>query len=261
MLECKPSSTPLAAKVSLSSHDGRLLSSPTEFRMLVGCLQYLTLTRPGISFAVNSVAQYMSDPRLPHLLAVKRILRYIKGTMDQGLLLRPQPLSARISAYSDTDSAGCVDTRRSTTGYLIYHDTNLVSWSSKKQPTVSKSSAESEYRALSHACAETTWLTYLFYELGVSTQFPIYLYCDNLSATYMAANPVFYALTKHIELDYHFVRERVAFGSHQVRCLRSVDQPADSLTKGLLKTRHFVLRSKLVHPPMPSLRGGVKVES
>ncbi|XP_050157517.1 uncharacterized mitochondrial protein AtMg00810-like [Malus sylvestris] len=127
MLE-KPSSTP--AKVSPSAHDGPLLSSPTEFRMLVGCLQYLMLTRPDISFAVNSVGQYMSDPRLPHLLAVKRILRYIKGTIDHGLLLRPQPLSDRISAYSDPDWAWCVDTRRSTTGYLIYHGTNLVSWSS-----------------------------------------------------------------------------------------------------------------------------------
>ncbi|KAM2512647.1 hypothetical protein PS1_036897 [Malus domestica] len=127
MLECKPCSTHVAAKLSLSAHDGVPLSSPTEYRMLVGCLQYLTITRPDISFAVNNVAQYMSNPLSTHLLAVKRILRYVKGTLDQGLLLRPQPTSSRLFAFSDADWAGCVDTRRSTTGYLIYHGAKLVS--------------------------------------------------------------------------------------------------------------------------------------
>ena len=205
MLECKPCSTPVAAKLSISAHDGVPLSSPTDYRMLVGCLQYLMLTRPDISFAINNIAQYMSNPLSTHMLAVKRILRYVKGTIDQGLLLRPQPASSCLSAYSDAGWAGCINTRRSTTGYLIYHGANLVSWCSKKQPTVSRSSAESEYRALSHACAETTWHTYLLHELGVRTPFPVYLHCDNLSATYMAANPVFHARTRHIELDYHFV--------------------------------------------------------
>ncbi|XP_050117649.1 uncharacterized mitochondrial protein AtMg00810-like [Malus sylvestris] len=195
MVECKPCSIPVAAKTSLSANDGQLLSSPTEFRALVSCLQYLTLTRRDISFAVNTVAQFMASLCQPHLLAVKRILRYIKGSLTHGLLLRPQPVPSRISAYSDADWAGFVNTRRSTTGYLIYHGSNLVSWCSKKQPTVSKSSAESEYRALSHACSETTWLSYLFYELGIATQFPIHLYYDNLSTTYMAANPVFHART------------------------------------------------------------------
>lgn len=111
----------------------------------------------------------MNNPLSTHMLAVKRILRYVKDTIDQGLLLHPHPTSSRIFAYSDADWAGCVDTRRSTTGYLIYHGANLVSWCFKKQPIVSGSSAESEYRALSHACAETTWLTYLLHELGVTT--------------------------------------------------------------------------------------------
>lgn len=221
MLECKPCSTPVAPKLSLSSGDGEPLHFPTKYCMLVGCLQYLTLTRLDISFAVNNVAQYMSNPLSTHMLAVKRILRYVKGTLDLGLLIRPQLISSCISAYSDADWAWCVDTRRSTTGYLIYLGTNLVSWCSKKQPTVSHSSAESEYLALSHACAETTWLTYLLQELGVRTHFPVYLHCDNLSATYLAANPVFHARRRHIELDYHFVLEKAALGSHQVPSLRA----------------------------------------
>ncbi|BBG99703.1 Far-red impaired responsive family protein, partial [Prunus dulcis] len=214
MLDCKPTSTPLAAKISLSASDGDLLSSPTSYRELVGCLQYLTITRPDLAFAVNTVAQYMSAPRTSHMIAVKRILRYIKGTLDFGLTLCPQSSPARLTAYSDADWAGCPDSRRSTTGYLIYLGNNLISWCSKKQPTVSRSSTESEYRSLAHACAETTWLSYLLVELGVHLQFPITLHCDNLSATYLAANPVFHARTRHIELDYHFVREKVSLGSH-----------------------------------------------
>lgn len=199
MLERKPSSTPVAAKLTLSAHDGMPLSSPTEYRMLVGCLQFLTLTPPDISFAVNNFAQFISNPLSTHMMAVKRILPFtLKAPFMKGLL-RPQGISSRISAYSDSDWAWCVDTRRSTTDYLIYHGTNLVSWCSKKQPTVSRSSAESKYRALSHACAETSWLTYLFHELRVCIHFPVYLHCDNLSATYMAANPVFHAQRHHIE--------------------------------------------------------------
>ncbi|CAL2265123.1 unnamed protein product [Prunus armeniaca] len=256
MLHCKPANTPLAAKVPLSASDGVPLESPSDYREIVGSLQYLTLTRPDLSFAVSSIAQFMAAPRTSHLVAAKRILRYVKGTLDFGLSLSPQPSTARLSAYSDADWAGCPDSRRSTSGYLIYLGSNLISWCSKKQPTVARSSAESEYCSLAHSCAETTWLSYLISELGVSLHFPILLHCDNLSTTYMAANPVFHARTHHIELDYHFVREKVALGSHQVRYIPSIDQPADLLTKALHKPRHALLRSKLVQPGLSSFRGG-----
>lgn len=258
MLECKPSSTPIAAKAQLSANDGDLLHDPSEFRRLVGCLQYLTLTRPDIAFAVNSVAQFMSAPREPHLIAVKRILRYLKGSLDFGIPIRPTAGVPQLRAFSDADWAGCPDTRRSTTGYLIFLGNNLISWCSKKQPTVSRSSAESEYRSLAHACAETVWLSYLLHELGQPLSFPVVLSCDNISAIYMANNPVFHARTRHIELDYHYIRERVALGSHRVSFVPSLDQPADLLTKGLLKPRHVLLRSNLVCPRPPSLRGGVE---
>ena len=200
----------------------------------------------------------MSQPSLSHLVAVKRILRYVKGTLGHGLYFAPQRQPVHLSAYSDADWAGCPDSRRSTSGYLVYLGSNLISWCSKKQPTIARSSAESEYRSLAHACAETTWLGYLLYELGARVQFPILLHCDNLSATYMASNPVFHARTKHIELDYHYVREKVALGSHRVCFIPSIDQPADLLTKPLHKTRHFLLSNKLVRPEPPSLRGDVR---
>ncbi|XP_021827589.1 uncharacterized protein LOC110768200 [Prunus avium] len=151
LIHAQPAPTPLAAKPLLTATKGALLDSPTEYCELVGSLQYLTLTRPDISFAVNTVAQFMSSPRSTHMVAVKRILRYVKGTLDFGLTFQPQHASSRLLVYSDADWAGCPDLLRSTTGYLIYLGSNLISWCSKKQPTVSRSSAESEYRTLAHA--------------------------------------------------------------------------------------------------------------
>ncbi|CAL2224604.1 unnamed protein product [Prunus armeniaca] len=258
MVECKPCSTPIHSKAQLSSLDGEPLSDPTEFHRLVGSLQYLTLTRPDISFAVQHVAQFMSIPRTSHLTAAKRILRYLKGTLQLGLEFRSSSSPLALHAYSDADWAGCPDTRRSTSGYCIFLGPNLISWSAKKQPTVSRSSAESEYRSLAGVSAETVWISNLLHELHVPASRPITLYCDNLSATYMASNPVFHARTKHIELDYHFVRELVLSGSHRVQFVPSIDQTADLFTKGLLKQRFQLLRSKLVYQRPPSLRGNVK---
>ena len=163
-----------------------------------------------------------------------------------------------LSAFSNADWAGCPDTRRYTSGFCVFLGPNLISWSAKKQPTVSRSSAESEYRSLAQVCAETVWIAHLLRELQVSISSPITLYCDNLSTTYMASNPVFHARTKHIELDYHFIRERVTSGTHRVQFVPTIDQTADLFTKGLHKQRFQLLRSKLIHHRPPSLRGSVK---
>ncbi|XP_062029019.1 uncharacterized mitochondrial protein AtMg00810-like [Rosa rugosa] len=146
--------------------EGDFLPDPSVFREIVGSLQYLTITHPDIAFAVNSISQFMSQPHTPHLIAAKRILRYIKSTLDHGLFFRPHHQPAYLAAYVDADWVGCPDSCRSTSEYLVYLGTNLVSWSSKKQPTVARSSTVSEYRSLSHASAESTWLAFLLYELG-----------------------------------------------------------------------------------------------
>ncbi|XP_021826915.1 uncharacterized protein LOC110767631 [Prunus avium] len=258
LLECKPCSTPMASKGSLSRTTGLPLSDPSIYRQLVGTLQYLTLTRPDIAYAVQSVSQFMGSPTDLHMEAVKRILRYLKGTLGHGLPLRRSTASSILVAYSDADWAGCPDTRRSTTGYCMFLGANLISWSAKKQRTVSRSSAKAEYHALAYACADTIWIQGLLHELHFPLLRPVLLNCDNLSATYMATNPVFYARTKHVALDYHFVRERVASGSHRVSFIPSVDQLADVFTKGLPTDRFTRLVSKLVSPPLPSLRGSVR---
>ncbi|CAM8890666.1 unnamed protein product [Rhodiola kirilowii] len=197
---------------------------------MVGGLLYLTLTRPDISFAVNKVCQYVSKPTDDHWEAVKRILRYVKGTIDTCLKFRRSSLT-RLSIFTDADWAGCSDDRRSTGGFAIFLGPNLISWSAKKQPTVSRSSTEAEYKALANGTAEATWIQSVLRELGVKQKQPPILWCDNLGATYLTANPVFHARTKHIEIDFHFVREKVAQGELEVRFISTKDQLADVFTK------------------------------
>jgi hypothetical protein len=161
---------------------------------------------------------------------VKQILRYVKGTLDTGLKFGKSSAMG-ISIFTDADWAGDVDDRRSTGGYAIFVGPNLVSWSSKKQPTVSRSSTGAEYKALANGAAEAMWVESILQELGVPRQHTPILWCDNLGATYLTANPVFHARTKHIEIDFHFVRERVADGALKIRFIFSEDQLADVFTK------------------------------
>jgi histone deacetylase 1/2 len=201
-----------------------------RYHSLVGGLQYLTLTRPDISFAVNKVCQFLSQPTTVHYEAVKRILRYIKGTAFTGVFIQ-KTASTVLNVYTNADWASCADDRRSTGGFAIFLGPNLVSWSSRKQPTVSRSSTEAEYKALANGTAEVMWIQSVLKELGVHQSKPPVLWCDNLGATYLTANPVFHARTKHIEVDFHFVREKVAIGALDVRFIASGDQLADVFTK------------------------------
>jgi histone deacetylase 1/2 len=181
---------------------------------------------------VNRVCQYLHAPTAEHLTAAKRILRYLQYTPHVGLTIK-RSNSTLLSAYSDSDWAGNPDDRRSTSGFAVFFGDNLISWSSKKQPTVSRSSTESEYKALANATAELIWIQSLLGELGIRQNRPPRLWCDNLGATYLSANPVFHARTKHIEIDFHFVRERVAQKALEIRFIPTGDQLADGLTKPL----------------------------
>uniref|UniRef100_A0A2N9E4D6 Reverse transcriptase Ty1/copia-type domain-containing protein n=1 Tax=Fagus sylvatica TaxID=28930 RepID=A0A2N9E4D6_FAGSY len=189
MVASKPAKTPSSPNTRLSLHEGDLLSDPHGYRSLVGALHYLTFTRPDISFAVHQVCQYMAAPTTTHLSAAKRILRYIKGTLFHGIAFTPGPLT--LSVYSDADWAGDPDDRRSTSGLLVYLGSNPITWSAKKQATVSRSSTESEYRALATASAEVCWLRTLLKDLGIYLSQPPILWCDNVSALAIASNPVF----------------------------------------------------------------------
>jgi hypothetical protein len=198
MQGAKHNVTPMATEKAMSRYDGSQLDDVQLYRSVVSALQYLSITRSEISFAVNRVSQFMHSPTSTHWEAVKHILRYLKGTIDYDIAIKSAS-SLTITAFADSDWAGCPDDRRSTAGYAVFLRPNLVSWSSKKQPTVARSSTEAEYRGLAAATAEIIWLQCLLQELGLSLSVPI-LWCDNLGATFLASNPAFHARTKHIEL-------------------------------------------------------------
>jgi histone deacetylase 1/2 len=250
MESCRSVTTPMSSTDKLSREAGHPLGPDDAFsyRSLVGGLQYLTLTRPDLSFAVNKVCQFLSQPTTVHYEAVKRILRYVKGTLSTGLQFQPTT-STMLDVYTDADWAGCPDDRRSTGGFAVFLGGNLVSWSSRKQPTVSRSSTEAEYKALANGTAEVVWIQSVLTELGVRQSRPPVLWCDNPGATYLSANPIFHARTKHIEIDFHFVREKVASGSLTVRFITSEDQIADMFTKHVtqLTLRKFRSNLNLVH--------------
>jgi hypothetical protein len=175
----------------------------------------------------------MHGPREYHLAFLKCILRYVKGTLSFGLRISTGPVDS-LTAYSDADWDGCPDSQRSTYGYSVFLGDTLISWSSKRQTTVSRSSAEAEYRAVAHAVAECCWLHQLLQELHVPPSKATLVFCGNVSAVYMTANPVHHRRTKHIEIDIHFVREKVALGQVRVLHVPSSHQFADIMTKGLL---------------------------
>ena len=247
MSTCKPCSTPFVSLSRLRKDDGILLSDPTHFRSLVGGLQYLTFTRPDLSYAVNHICQFMHQPTDQHLIAAKRILRYVQGSLDHGLSFRPSPLS--LTAYTDSDWAGDPMDRRSTTGLIVFLGHNPITWQSKKQPTVSRSSTEAEYKALANCTADLAWVCMILNDLGVFLHSLPTVWCDNLSALALASNPVFHARTKHVEVDYHFVREKVTNKDLQLRHISTDDQLADVLTKALPSPRFLYLRNKLM--PLP----------
>lgn len=261
MHEAKPVSSPMSSSTVLSKFGGTALSDPSTYRSIVGSLQYLSLTRPDLAFAFNKVCQYMSHPTEDHWSAVKRILRYLKHTIHHGLLLH-RTTTFSLQAFSDADWASCPDDRRSTTGYCIYLGRNLISWSSRKQRTVSRSSTESEYRAIAHASTEILWLQSLLTELGMKSTIPPVLWCDNIGATYLTANPLFHARTKHIEIDVHFVRDLVSTKALTIRFISSKDQVADTFTKPLPTPKFNVLRDTLNVRELPlRLRGPIKTTS
>ncbi|GJV99479.1 ribonuclease H-like domain-containing protein [Tanacetum coccineum] len=188
MVNCNPSRTPIDTESKLGS-DGDPVFDATLYRSLAVSLQYLTFTRPDISYAVQQVCLYMHDPRESYFSALKRILRYIRGTLDNGLQLFLSSTTDLV-AYSDADWAGCPTTRRSTSSYCIFHGNNLLSWSSKRQPMLSHSSAEAEYRGVANAVSKTYWLRNLLLELHTPLTSATLVYCDNVSAVYLSYNPV-----------------------------------------------------------------------
>uniref|UniRef100_A0A803NFK9 Reverse transcriptase Ty1/copia-type domain-containing protein n=1 Tax=Cannabis sativa TaxID=3483 RepID=A0A803NFK9_CANSA len=225
MLNTKPSPTPMVTNKQLSIYNGTPMTDPSHYKSVLGALQYLSHTRLDISFVANKLSQFLKNPTDVHWNATKRVLRYLKGSVD---------------------------------GYCVFLGDSLVSWSSKKQTVVARSSTESEYRALTHLAAELSWIQELLKEMKFKPSATPVIWCDNMSASALAANPVYHARTKHIELDVHFVRDKVLEKQLEIRYIPSHNQIVNCLTKGLSHSRFQFLMDKLRDTASPfRLRGGV----
>ena len=242
---CNPAHTPMEERLRLSRNNTAAEVDPTHYRHLIGSLRYLVHTRPEPAFAIGYVSRFMEWPTVEHQAAVKRILRYIAGTLDFGLHFTKAPGSACFIGYTDSDLAGDVDTSQSTSGVLFFLGNCLVSWHSIKQKVVAVSSCEAEYIAASTAATQALWLSRLLAELLDRNVEEVELKIDSKSALALAKNPVFDEKSKHIRIKYHFLRSCLEDGTIKAEHVCTTDQLADILTKSLGKARFHEMRGRI----------------
>ncbi|GJS42933.1 ribonuclease H-like domain-containing protein [Tanacetum coccineum] len=226
------------------SKDDKYLNYFTSYQKLVGKLIYLTYTRPDISYVVHCLSRHMHDPLQSHMKAALRVLRYLKSFPRLGIQF-DKDSDLKLRVFSDADWAKCPKTRKSVTGFCVFLRKSLVSWKSKKQATLSRSSTEAQYRSMASATCETVWLSNLLHSLGLYNLLLVDLYCDNSSAIQLVANLVFHEKSKHFEFDVHFVREKVAACVIKTVKIHTDLQVADILTKCLGIVQHKVFCGKL----------------
>ncbi|KAH0781792.1 hypothetical protein KY290_001390 [Solanum tuberosum] len=235
MQDCNSAKNPMSATDVPQLNDGAQPTDATRYRRVLGKLQYLSFTLLDINFSINKLSQFMYCPSEVHWKALKRVLRYLQSTIQLALHIQ-RDNDFKLYMYSDADWAGDVSDRASTTGYILFFSQNLVSWSSNKQRTIARTSTDAEYRAVASALDETNWVTNLLKELHVSLPQAPTIYCDNVGATYLCANPIFHTRMKHIAVEFHFVRKQVQQNQVHIVHIHAADQLADTLTKALPKS-------------------------
>jgi hypothetical protein len=253
MNQCKSAATP-ANQEKLLSTDDEQNGAITEMKelpylSLVGSLLYAAITtRLDISYAVNVLSRFMKNPNQTHWQAGKRVLRYLHGTRNTGLIFRGSvSKELEIAAYSDADWGGDHNDRRSTTGYIVTINGNVVSWVSKRQQTVALSTAEAEYMAISAVLQEVKWIKQLLKELNLPLKSPIQLFCDNQAAIAISKNDVNHARTKHIDIRHHYIREATKEREVELSWIETNNQLADILTKSLSGRTFIHFRNKLMY--------------
>jgi len=238
--------TPMTHTSRLSPDQGTPLdnTATSEYRRLLGHLIYLTNTRPDITFTVHNLSQFISNSTTFHQQAASCILRYLKGTLGDGLFF-PYQNNLTLCGFSDSNWATCPTTRKSVTGYSIFIGNSLISWKSKKQQTISRSSSKAKYQAMATTTCELQWISYLLHDLHIPTTQPANLYCDNQSAIQIPSNQAFHERTKHIEIDCHMVCEKLSTGFLKLLPITSAMQVADIFTKPLISSQFYILKNKL----------------
>ncbi|XP_068318542.1 uncharacterized mitochondrial protein AtMg00810-like [Pyrus communis] len=232
MLRCKPVDTPIMGKHYLGIYPDQEPVDKCRYQRLVGRLIYLAHTRPDIAYIVSVVSQFMHSSIVDHMVAVMRILTYVKLAPGKGILYKNFGY-LRIEGFTDADWAANVTDRRSIFGYFTFVGGNLVTWRSKKQNVVSRSSAEAEFRGMAHGICEVLWLHKLLGCLGFKAKEATSLYCDNKSAWGIAKNPVQHDRTKHVEVDRHFIKEKLEKKIVSIPFVNSEEQLTDILTHAM----------------------------
>ncbi|PKU66636.1 Retrovirus-related Pol polyprotein from transposon TNT 1-94 [Dendrobium catenatum] len=243
MESAKPVVTPISCKITLTPTSQEPYAHPQLYRQIIGALQYLTITRPDIQFAVQQLCQHMQNPLNCHQDSLKRLLRYLQGTLNLGIPINRSNL--QLQGYVDADWASNNQDRKSISGFCNFLGSSIISWQVKKQNTIARSSTEAEYRALAMETTEILWLRQLLADLHQPQETTTTVYCDNTSAIALANNPIFHARTKHIEVDCHFIRDCIKKNKIFVHHVCTEDQLADLFTKALPNNRFNRLTHKL----------------
>ena len=253
MADSNPSHTPMEERIKVSKESSFPLVPATEYRSIIGSLRYLVNTRPDIAFSVGVASRFMEKPTTEHQAIVKKILRYIRGTVGYGITYDRGKKDSRLIGYSDSDYAGDIDQRKSTSGMAFFLGSNLITWSSQKQRTVALSSCEAEYVSAAIAACQGVWLIAILDDIRMRSRCKVILRVDNMSAIALGKNPVFHERSKHIDTKYHFIRECIEMGTIEMEHVSTQDQLADIFTKALGRVKFKEMRQRLgmreVKPP------------
>ena len=244
LTDCNSSATPMEPRLKLSKVSSAPAIDPTMYRSVVGSLRYLVNTRPDLAYSVGFISRFMENPTTEHLAVMKRVLRYVAGTLHFGCHYKRKK-DPQLVGYSDSDMAGDIDTRKSTSGILFFLGDNTITWQSQKQKIVALSSCEAEYIAASTGACQGVWLARLLAELKGEEANTVTLKIDNESAIALSKNPVFHDHSKHIDIRYHFIRECVEEDRVMLQSIGTTEQLADILTKALGRAHFCEMRSRI----------------
>jgi hypothetical protein len=244
MENCNKVCTPIVPGNKLTKDEGGKAMDSTKYRQLIGCLMYLLATRPDLAFSVCLIARYMEKPTELHLAAAKRVIRYLQGSLHYGILYANNS-ECVLHGWSDSDYAGDLDDRKSTTGYVFMYGNGAVSWSSKKQAIVTLSTTEAEFVAAASCACQAVWLGRILEQLNQAQMHGTVIFCDNTSSIKLSKNPVMHGRCKHIDVRYHFLRDLTKDGAVEMKFCTSQDQVADIMTKALKLETFYKLRAKM----------------
>ena len=244
MAESNLVSSPIVLGVKLNKDDQGVQVDESYYRQIVGSLMYLTTTRPNMMFSVSLISRFMSRPTELHLQAAKRILRYLQGTTNFGILYKREGVD-ELRAFIDSDYAGDLEDRKSTSGYVFLISSGAVSWLSKKQPIVTLSTTEAEFVAAAGCASQAVWMRRVLDNLGLAKKECTTIWCDNSSTIKLSKNPVMHGRSKHIDVRFHFLRDLVNDGIIQLMHCRTQEQIADLMTKALKLETFQKLREAL----------------